>query len=214
MCGIVGIVGSSLVNQRIYDALTVLQHRGQDAAGIVTSSDGEWTVIGRGVGGLVSPDAPLDFGNSGTSARLMAGIVTGHDIEAQFTGDESLSRRPMGRVLEPLKKMGLSVRETRKDTLPLTLRGVPQSIPIRFKLPVPSAQVKSSILLAGLSAPGDTTVIEPEITRDHTEKMLAYLGAQIEINDANAAHWCHMERNRKAEAGLQLEIRPQKWNID
>ena len=164
------------------DVLATARIVGQFGAD-VTSSDGEWTVIGRGVGGLVSPDAPLDFGNSGTSARLMAGIVTGHDIEAQFTGDESLSRRPMGRVLEPLKKMGLSVRETRKDTLPLTLRGVPQSIPIRFKLPVPSAQVKSSILLAGLSAPGDTTVIEPEITRDHTEKMLAYLGAQIEIND-------------------------------
>ncbi len=147
----------------------------------VSPRNGEWIVIGRGVGGLLQPDAPLDFGNSGTGARLMAGVVTGHDIEAQFTGDESLSRRPMGRVLEPLKKMGLSVRETRRDTLPLTLRGVAQPIPIEYRLPVPSAQVKSAILLAGLSAPGDTTVIEPEATRDHTEKLLQYLGAEIEV---------------------------------
>lgn len=149
----------------------------------VTSQGREWIVTGRGAGGLMAPDAPLDFGNSGTGTRLMAGIVTGHDIEAEFIGDESLSRRPMGRVLDPLKKMGLSVRETRRDTLPLTLRGVAHPIPIEYRLPVPSAQVKSAILLAGLSAPGDTTVIEPEITRDHTEKMLQYLGAQLEIND-------------------------------
>lgn len=149
----------------------------------VSESNGEWTVIGRGISGLRSPDSPLDFGNSGTSARLMAGVVTGHDIEAVFQGDESLSRRPMGRVLTPLKKMGLSIADMHKDTLPLTLRGITQSIPITYRLPVPSAQVKSAILLAGLSAPGDTTVIEPEVTRDHTEKMLQYLGAQLQIVD-------------------------------
>ncbi len=149
----------------------------------VSRNDGEWTVTGRGIGGLRSPDEPLDFGNSGTSARLMAGVVTGHDIEAVFQGDASLSRRPMGRVLTPLKKMGLSIPDTHRDTLPLTLRGAAQAIPIVYRLPVPSAQVKSAILLAGLSAPGDTTVIEPEITRDHTEKMLQYFGAQLEIAD-------------------------------
>lgn len=149
----------------------------------VSRSGGEWIVTGRGIGGLRSPDEPLDFGNSGTSARLMAGLVTGHDIEAVFHGDESLSRRPMGRVLTPLKKMGLSIPGTQKDTLPLTLRGSAQAIPIIYRLPVPSAQVKSAILLAGLSAPGDTTIIEPEVTRDHTEKMLQYLGAQLEITD-------------------------------
>jgi 3-phosphoshikimate 1-carboxyvinyltransferase len=164
------------------DVLATARIVGQLGADVSTS-DGEWIVIGRGIGGLMAPDMPLDFGNSGTSARLMAGVVTGHEIEAVFTGDESLSRRPMGRVLDPLRKMGLSVRETRRDLLPLTLRGIAQPIPIIYRLPVPSAQVKSAILIAGLSGPGDTTVIEPEITRDHTEKMLSYLGAQIEITD-------------------------------
>ena len=146
----------------------------------VSSADGVWTVTGRGVGGLVSPLEPLDFGNSGTGARLMAGIVTGHPIEAWFTGDASLSRRPMGRVLTPLKQMGLTVAEEGdKDTLPLTLCGTADVIPIRYRLPVPSAQVKSAILLAGLSSAGETTVIEREATRDHTEKMLSYLGAEI-----------------------------------
>lgn len=164
------------------DVLATAQIVKQLGAG-VSRNDGEWTVTGRGIGGLRSPDEPLDFGNSGTSARLMAGVVTGHDIEAVFQGDASLSRRPMGRVLTPLKKMGLSIPDTHRDTLPLTLRGAAQAIPIVYRLPVPSAQVKSAILLAGLSGPGDTTVIEPEITRDHTEKMLQYFGAQLEIAD-------------------------------
>ncbi|MGF1619983.1 MAG: 3-phosphoshikimate 1-carboxyvinyltransferase [Rhodomicrobiaceae bacterium] len=149
----------------------------------VTHSGGVWTVKGRGVGGLTSPETPLDFGNSGTGARLLAGVVTGHPIQAVFTGDESLSRRPMGRVLNPLKQMGLSVLEDRRDTLPLTLRGTPDVIPISYRMPVASAQVKSAILIAGLNSPGETTVIEAEHTRDHTEKMLSYLGAHIEIVD-------------------------------
>ncbi len=147
----------------------------------VARSGGVWTVTGRGVGGLTSPETPLDFGNSGTGARLMAGVVTGHPIQAVFTGDESLSRRPMGRVLDPLKQMGLSVLEDRRDTLPLTLRGTPDVIPISYRMPVASAQVKSAILIAGLNSPGETTVIETEHTRDHTEKLLTYLGAHIEI---------------------------------
>jgi 3-phosphoshikimate 1-carboxyvinyltransferase len=149
----------------------------------VHCADGIWTVTGRGVGGLISPAEPLDFGNSGTGARLMAGVVTGHPIEARFTGDASLSRRPMGRVLKPLRQMGLTVAEGDKDTLPLTLRGTADVIPIRYALPVPSAQVKSAILIAGLASPGATSVIEREATRDHTEKMLAYLGAELTIDD-------------------------------
>jgi 3-phosphoshikimate 1-carboxyvinyltransferase len=149
----------------------------------VSAADGIWTVTGRGVGGLMSPAEPLDFGNSGTGARLMAGVVTGHPIEARFTGDVSLSRRPMGRVLTPLKHMGLTVVPGDKDSLPLTLRGTADVIPISYRLPVPSAQVKSAILLAGLSSAGETSVIEREATRDHTEKMLSYLGAEIAIND-------------------------------
>lgn len=145
----------------------------------VERSGAEWIVRGRGIGGLTEPEAPLDFGNSGTGARLMMGIVAGHPITARFTGDASLCRRPMGRVLKPLKSMGLSVAEGDKETLPLTLIGTSDIVPIRYALPVPSAQVKSAILIAGLSAPGETTVIEAEATRDHTEKMLRYLGARI-----------------------------------
>lgn len=153
--------------------------------GADVSRDGAaWIVRGRGVGGLIQPSAPLDFGNSGTGARLMMGIVAGHPIEVRFTGDASLCRRPMGRVLKPLRQMGLSVAEGDKDTLPLTLIGSAELAPMRYVLPVPSAQVKSAVLLAGLSAPGETTVVEGEATRDHTEKMLTYLGARIAVADA------------------------------
>src|SRR5262249_1984656 len=114
--------------------------------------------------------------------------IAGQPIQAIFTGDESLCRRPMGRVLNPLKQMGLTVIEERRDTLPLTLRGTSDVVPITYRSPVPSAQVKSAILLAGLSSPGDTTVIEAEKTRDHTERMLTYLGAQIEIVEAEDGH--------------------------
>lgn len=152
-------------------------------AGVSHGAEGEWVVTGRGIGGLISPAEPLDFGNSGTGARLMMGVVTGHPVTATLTGDASLCRRPMGRVLKPLRQMGLTVEED-KETLPLTLRGTDSVIPITYTLPVPSAQVKSAILLAGLSAAGDTTVIEREATRDHTEKMLTYLGASISVDDS------------------------------
>jgi 3-phosphoshikimate 1-carboxyvinyltransferase len=164
------------------DVLATARIISQLGAGVV-SEDRTWIVTGRGLGGLMSPEQPLDFGNSGTGARLMAGIVTGHPIQAVFTGDASLCGRPMGRVLNPLRQMGLTVIEDRGDTLPLTLRGTSDVVPIRYKMPVPSAQVKSAILLAGLTSPGETTVIEAEHTRDHTEKMLRYLGADIEIVD-------------------------------
>lgn len=149
----------------------------------VERSGAEWVVTGRGIGGLTQPEKPLDFGNAGTGTRLMMGIVAGHPITARFTGDASLCRRPMGRVLKPLKSMGLSVAEGDKETLPLTLLGTSDIVPIRYALPVPSAQVKSAVLIAGLAAPGETTVIEAEATRDHTEKMLSYLGARIHIAD-------------------------------
>jgi 3-phosphoshikimate 1-carboxyvinyltransferase len=139
---------------------------------------GGWEVLGRGVGGLSQPAGPLDFGNSGTGCRLMMGVLAGHDIEATLVGDESLSRRPMKRVLTPLRQMGLSVRDDR-ETLPLTIRGTSSLLPIEYQTPVPSAQVKSAILLAGLAASGCTTVIEREATRDHTERMLRYFGAEV-----------------------------------
>ena len=149
-----------------------------------TKSGDVWTVLGRGVGGLKQPDGPLDFGNSGTGTRLMMGVVAGHDMTVTMTGDASLSRRPMGRVLKPLRQMGLVTQEDR-DTLPLTVRGTSNLIPIEYALPVPSAQVKSAILIAGLMAAGATTVIEKEPTRDHTERMLRYFGARVETEQLN-----------------------------
>jgi 3-phosphoshikimate 1-carboxyvinyltransferase len=137
-----------------------------------------WEVSGRGVGGLGQPGAPLDFGNSGTGCRLMLGVIAGHDIEARLIGDASLSRRPMRRVLAPLRQMGLGLAEDR-ETLPLTVRGTSSLVPIEYPTPVPSAQVKSAVLLAGLAAVGETTVIEKEATRDHTERMLRYFGAEV-----------------------------------
>lgn len=155
------------------------------ALGAPASKAGDvWTVLGRGVGGLKQPDVPLDFGNSGTGTRLMMGVVAGHDITVTMTGDASLSRRPMGRVLKPLRQMGLITEEDR-DTLPLTVRGTSHLIPIEYALPVPSAQVKSAILIAGLMAAGETTVIEKEPTRDHTERMLRYFGARVETRQRN-----------------------------
>ncbi len=137
-----------------------------------------WEITGRGTGGLSQPEGPLDFGNSGTGTRLMLGLIAGHPIEVSMIGDASLSRRPMGRVLNPLRQMGLEVVDN-KDKLPLTVRGTDQLLPMEYTLPVPSAQVKSAVLLAGLHAMGETTVIEKEATRDHTERMLRYFGAEV-----------------------------------
>jgi 3-phosphoshikimate 1-carboxyvinyltransferase len=137
-----------------------------------------WEVLGRGVGGLTQPDGPLDFGNSGTGTRLMMGLIAGHDMTVRMTGDASLSKRPMARVLDPLKKMGAEVLDG-AARLPLTLRGTADLVPIEYRLPVPSAQLKSAILIAGLHATGNTTVIEAEATRDHTERMLRHFGAQV-----------------------------------
>jgi 3-phosphoshikimate 1-carboxyvinyltransferase len=175
-------IGETRITRLLEAADVVATARAVEMLGAEVARDGsEWIVRGRGIGGLTAPEGPLDFGNSGTGARLMMGVVAGHPIKAQFTGDASLCRRPMGRVLRPLRKMGLDVAEGDKDTLPLTLIGTDQLVPMRYVLPVPSAQVKSAVLLAGLATPGETTVVEAEATRDHTEKMLTYLGAQISV---------------------------------
>jgi 3-phosphoshikimate 1-carboxyvinyltransferase len=138
-------------------------------------------VTGCGIGGFTQPDTPLDFGNSGTAARLMMGVISGYDMEAVFCGDTSLSSRPMERVITPLKQMGLNIREESRVHLPLTLLGTSDLLPLEYTLPVASAQVKSAILLAGLHARGKTTVTEPVPTRDHTERMLEHFGADIQI---------------------------------
>lgn len=137
-----------------------------------------WEVLGRGTGGLAEPTGPLDFGNAGTGTRLMMGVIAPHDIRVEMIGDASLSKRPMGRVLGPLKTMGLEV-EGDRDRLPLAIRGSSRLVPIVYALPVPSAQIKSAVLLAGLGTAGETTVVEPEATRDHTERMLRHFGAEV-----------------------------------
>ncbi len=141
---------------------------------------GEWRVRGAGIGTLLQPRATLDFGNAGTGARLMMGVVGGHGLTATFDGDASLRKRPMRRILDPLALMGARVlAEADGGRLPVTLQGASEPAPIEYRTPVPSAQLKSAILIAGLNSPGRTTVIETEASRDHTEKMLAYFGASI-----------------------------------
>lgn len=144
-----------------------------------------WRIRGTGNGALLAPDAPLDFGNSGTGCRLFMGLLGAYDFASTFTGDASLSKRPMNRVLDPLRTMGCQVLQAGEGgTLPVTLRGAPVANPVEYRLPVASAQVKSAVLLAGLNTPGITSVIETVPTRDHTERMLAGFGAQIEISPA------------------------------
>jgi len=141
--------------------------------------DVRWTVDGIGIGGLVEPENLLDLGNSGTSARLLLGILATHPITAFVTGDASLRRRPMGRIVDPLTQFGARFVTRTGARLPLVVTGAADPIPITYRLPVPSAQVKSAVLLAGLNTPGTTTVIEPQPTRDHTERMLRHFGAEV-----------------------------------
>ncbi len=150
-------------------------------ASVERLGDGEWSVQGVGVGALLQPQTPLDMGNSGTSTRLLMGLVASHPIMANFIGDASLSKRPMGRVIEPLSQMGAAFDASEGGRLPLTVRGALPAVPISYRLPVASAQVKSAVLLAGLNTPGITTVIEPVPTRDHSERMLRGFGADLSV---------------------------------
>ena len=147
---------------------------------------GRWRVWGRGIGALAEPDDVLDMGNSGTGARLLLGILASHPLTAVLTGDASLRRRPMARVTEPLSTSGAVFIAREGGRLPLTVIGARDPLPLDYRLPVPSAQVKSAVLLAGLNAPGETRVVEREATRDHSERMLRHFGAEIvtrEIDD-------------------------------
>jgi 3-phosphoshikimate 1-carboxyvinyltransferase len=147
-----------------------------------------WQVRGVGVAGFAQPAAPLDFGNSGTGCRLVMGAVAGCPISAVFDGDASLRSRPMRRILDPLELMGARTGETKEGgRLPLTLHGARDPVPIMYRTPVASAQIKSAVLLAGLAAPGVTTVIEQEASRDHTELMLKHFGAQI-VSTVEGSH--------------------------
>lgn len=160
-------------------------------AQVENTGKGAWTIHGVGVGGLLEPEDVLDMGNSGTSTRLIMGLAASHAITTVFTGDASLRSRPMQRVMDPLGQMGASFVSRSGGRLPLTVTGRAPAIPIAYKLPVPSAQVKSAILLAGLNTPGITTVIEKEPTRDHSERMLKGFGADLwteETPEGTAIH--------------------------
>lgn len=149
-------------------------------ARVERTGDNGWRVHGVGVGGFTQPAGMLDFGNSGTGVRLAIGAVAGAPVTVTFDGDASLRSRPMQRVLDPLEKMGVRVVHVADGgRLPLTLRGAADPIPIVYETPVASAQLKSAVLLAGLAAPGETTVIEAEATRDHTERLLKHFGAKV-----------------------------------
>ena len=143
--------------------------------------NGDWRVYGRGVGGLAEPQGVLDMGNSGTAARLLIGVVATHPLTVTFAGDKSLSVRPMERVMTPLRQMGAQFTTRSGGCLPITITGAPSPVPIVYELPVASAQIKSAVLLAGLNTPGRTTVIEPQPTRDHTERMLGHFDAEVVI---------------------------------
>jgi 3-phosphoshikimate 1-carboxyvinyltransferase len=175
-------------------------------AQVERTGDGEWRVHGVGVGSLLQPAQALDMGNSGTSTRLLMGLIASHPISAKFVGDASLSNRPMSRVIEPLSLMGAAFEASVGGRLPLTLRGASPAVPITYRLPVASAQVKSAILLAGLNTPGITTVIEPVPTRDHSERMLKGFGGNLTV-DVDAAG------TRTIRITGEAELRPQQIEV-
>ncbi|WP_170416872.1 3-phosphoshikimate 1-carboxyvinyltransferase [Ruegeria atlantica] len=154
-------------------------------AEVTDHGGGEWTVHGVGVGGFAEPDQVIDCGNSGTGVRLIMGAMATCPITATFTGDASLNKRPMARVTDPLALFGTQSVGRSGGRLPMTIVGAADSTPVRYEVPVPSAQVKSAVLLAGLNAPGKTVVIEKEATRDHSERMLAGFGAEITVEDTD-----------------------------
>lgn len=170
-------------------------------AGIERQDDGIWNIDGVGVGALLQPETALDMGNSGTSTRLLMGLVASHPVTVTFIGDASLSRRPMGRVIDPLSQMGADFTSSPGGRLPLTMRGASPAVPIEYRLPVASAQVKSAALLAGLNTPGITRVIEPVPTRDHTERMLKGFGVDLTVDQTGG--------ERIIELHGQAELRPQ-----
>jgi 3-phosphoshikimate 1-carboxyvinyltransferase len=201
LAGRLRVPGDKSISHRalIFGALTVGETRisglleGEDVintgramralgAGVERTGEGEWRVQGVGVGGFGAPERPLDFGNSGTGCRLIMGAVAGCPITATFDGDASLRKRPMQRILDPVTRMGARLmRAGDGGRLPITLAGAHDPIPVVYRTPVASAQIKSAVLLAGLAAPGHTVVIESEASRDHTERLLAHFGAEVLI---------------------------------
>jgi 3-phosphoshikimate 1-carboxyvinyltransferase len=156
-------------------------------ASVERTGEGEWRVRGVGVGGFREPSSVLDFGNSGTGCRLVMGAVAGCPVTATFDGDASLRTRPMRRILDPVEQIGAHAVEVAEGgRLPITLSGARDPIPIVYRTPVPSAQIKSAVLLAGLAAPGETVVVEAEASRDHTERLLSHFGANVQVETDGA----------------------------
>lgn len=176
-------------------------------ATITKNADGTWTTDGVGIGNLKSPADPMEMGNSGTSTRLLAGLVAGHDITASFTGDASLSKRPMGRVIDPLTAMGATFAATEGGKLPMTVTGAANPKALHYKLPVASAQVKSAVMLAGLRGDGVTTVIETKPTRDHTENMLRHFGVKVDVEDLESgAQAVHLKGGQEMIASKDIFV--------
>ena len=171
----------------------------------VEKTGDEWCIHGVGVGGLLQPHAALEMGNSGTSTRLLMGLIASHAITAAFTGDTSLSKRPMGRVIEPLSRIGAGFTPSPGGTLPLMMAGASVPVPIEYRLPVASAQVKSAVLLAGLNTAGITTVIEPVATRDHSERMLRGFGAELTVEEVGG--------ERVIRVRGEADLRPQTIEV-
>ena len=170
-----------LEGQDVLDTARAMRAFGAE---VTQHGSGAWSVHGVGVGGFSEPNGVIDCGNSGTGVRLIMGAMATTDITATFTGDASLNKRPMGRVTDPLALFGARAYGRRGGKLPMTVVGASDPVPVRYRTPMPSAQVKSAVLLAGLNAPGQTVVIEAEPTRDHSERMLRGFGAQISVEDS------------------------------
>ena len=191
-------ISGLLEGQDVLDTAKAMRAFGADVEHL---GPGEWRVHGVGVGGFAEPADVIDCGNSGTGVRLIMGAMATSPITATFTGDASLRKRPMGRVTEPLALFGARAYGRAGGRLPMTVVGAAEPVPVRYAVPVPSAQVKSAILFAGLNAPGETVVIEKEPTRDHSERMLAGFGASLRVEDA--------PEGRAIVLTGQPELRPQ-----
>jgi len=171
-----------LEGQDVLDTASAMRAFGAE---VTQHGPGEWSVHGVGIGGFAEPDRVIDCGNSGTGVRLIMGAMATTGITASFTGDASLVKRPMGRVTDPLALFGAQSVGREGGRLPMTVVGAANPVPVRYRVPMPSAQVKSAVLLAGLNAPGQTVVIEGEPTRDHTERMLRGFGAELTVEDTD-----------------------------
>ena len=174
-------ISGLLEGQDVLDTALAMRAFGAD---VIQHGPGSWSVHGVGVGGFKEPETVIDCGNSGTGVRLIMGAMATTAVAAVFTGDASLCKRPMGRVTDPLALFGARAYGRSGGRLPMTLVGASHPLPVRYALPVASAQVKSAVLLAGLNAPGQTVVIEPEATRDHSERMLLGFGAQLHVEQS------------------------------